>query len=101
MPVGALTMEVAEDDAELLEAPLGATIEETPVAVEATAVAGEEKLGRTAATVVVSKDFVDDCGDPLDWVVWKRSPPPPRRSSSNRGGVDRSKIISSFRINVP
>jgi len=47
LPAGVLIMEVAADDAEVVATPLcGPMIEDRPVAVGATAVAGEENLGR-------------------------------------------------------
>ncbi len=47
LAAGALIMEVAADDAEVVAAPpFGPMIEDRPVAVDATAVAGDENLGR-------------------------------------------------------
>lgn len=52
----ALMMEVCEGDAEEVESPSGVTMEESPVAVDAIAVAGEEKSGRMAAVVMGPSD---------------------------------------------
>ena len=57
LPVGALIMEVAAADVDVVAAPEGATIDERLVAVEAMAVAGDENLGRVASTAI---DDVDD-----------------------------------------
>lgn len=59
---GASSVEVAAGDAEVVAAPpFGLMIEDSPVAVDATAVAGEENLGRWGAVVADSSAVVEVC----------------------------------------
>lgn len=100
LAAGALIMEVAADDAEVVAAPpFGPMIEDRPVAVDATAVAGDENLGRWGAVLIEPSAVVEACA--ADWDDWKRSPPPSRRIISNWRGEDRSKRISSLRTHFP
>lgn len=53
LPVGALIIEVAAADDEVVAAPSsGAAMEEKPVTIDVTAVAGEENLGRSGTIVI-------------------------------------------------
>ena len=96
LPAGAVTRDVAEDGAELVAAPLGAAMEERPVVEDAIGVAGEENVGRTLAMEVLTA-----CGVSCVFVVWKGSPPSPRGKRPTCGGGERSKMISSYRTNLP
>lgn len=58
-PPAALTMDVSAGEAELVESPDGATIDARPVAVEATAVAGEEKSGLVIAVDITAIAVLD------------------------------------------
>ncbi len=93
LAAGALIMEVAADDAEVVAAPpFGPMIEDRPVA-------GDENLGRWGAVLIEPSAVVEACA--ADWDDWKRSPPPSRRIISNWRGEDRSKRISSLRTHFP
>ena len=96
LSAGAVTSGVAEDGAELVAAPLGAAMEERPGVEDAIGVAGEENVGRTSAMEVLTA-----CDVSCVFVVWKGSPPSPRRKRPTCGGGERSKMISSYRTNLP
>ena len=58
-PPPALTIDVSAGEAELVESPVGATIDPRPVALGDTAVAGEEKLGLLTAVDIAAIAVVD------------------------------------------
>ena len=73
-------------------------MEPSPVAVEATAVAGAEKSGMVME-VDIATMAVAAAAPSL--FVSNKSPPPARRSRSIRGGGLRSKWISPGSTNLP
>lgn len=58
-------IEVAAGEAELVVSPVGATIDPRPEALEATAVAGEEKSGLVMAVDMAAAAVVDAATLPL------------------------------------